>query len=347
MISLCDKFSDSTYCGILTSLPDVIRFWLRLSRRIRLPRWLTSDRWLLERSSSVMFRIFSSWAGIFFSSKPDRTSRLMGKLLSMLRSPDTLVHVILASLHSQPLGQMYDDEEEAVMALSSTNSATSANRGRWRWEVVDDDATPDDVIVMLSRATARYGGTGSFLTQNKTSVSQRPPSVCLLSAVRSRQSTGCSWTRWFRTTIPTTARPFVSVLHFNTSTQSYQLLIISKSVKAQRYSQLTLSRSKKSSAPPHIETHSNIFQLYYLHEFILNLCDDDLLLMKTFRVGRYRFFYFNFSLDHRFLLTAFIAFPVSPFFLGCTHVHVSFRTMMLCNDYIASHGRTVFSVPSL
>lgn len=85
----------------------------------------------------------------------------MGKLLSMLRSPDTLVHVILASLHSQPLGQMYDDEEEAVMALSSTNSATSANRGRWRWEVVDDDATPDDVIVMLSRATARYGGTGS------------------------------------------------------------------------------------------------------------------------------------------------------------------------------------------
>lgn len=28
-----------------------------------------------------------------------------------------------------------------------------------------------------------------------------------------------------------------SVLHFNTSTQSYQLLIISKSVKAQRYSQ--------------------------------------------------------------------------------------------------------------
>lgn len=95
----------------------------------------------------------------------------MGKLLSMLRSPDTLVQVILESLHSQPFGQMYDDEVEAETALSSTNAAISTNRSRWWSDVVDDDATLDDVIFWLSRATARYGGTGSFLTQNKTSVS--------------------------------------------------------------------------------------------------------------------------------------------------------------------------------
>lgn len=75
----------------------------------------------------------------------------MGKLLSMLRSPDTLVHVMLASLHSQPLGQMYDDDDEveAATELSSTSSASSANRGSRRSEVVDDDATPDDVIVLV------------------------------------------------------------------------------------------------------------------------------------------------------------------------------------------------------
>lgn len=96
----------------------------------------------------------------------------MGKLLSMLRSPDTLVQVILESLHSQPFGQMYDDEVEAETALSSTNATISTNRSRWWSDVVDDDATLDDVIFFsLSRATARYGGTGSFLTQNKTSVS--------------------------------------------------------------------------------------------------------------------------------------------------------------------------------
>lgn len=71
----------------------------------------------------------------------------MGKLLSILRSPDTLVQVILVSLHSQPFGQMYDDEVEAAAALSSTSRATSANRGRWWLEVVDDDASPDDAIV--------------------------------------------------------------------------------------------------------------------------------------------------------------------------------------------------------
>lgn len=73
----------------------------------------------------------------------------MGKLLSILRSPVTLVHVILVSLHSQPLGQSYDDEVETAAVLSSTSSATSANRGRWWLEVVDDDATPDDVIVSI------------------------------------------------------------------------------------------------------------------------------------------------------------------------------------------------------
>lgn len=60
---------------------------------------------------------------------------------------------MLASLHSQPLGQMYDedDEVEAATELSSTSSATTrANRGSSRWsEVVDDDATPDDVIVLV------------------------------------------------------------------------------------------------------------------------------------------------------------------------------------------------------
>lgn len=58
---------------------------------------------------------------------------------------------MLASLHSQPLGQMYDDDDEveAATELSRTSSASSANRGSRRSEVVDDDATPDDVIVLV------------------------------------------------------------------------------------------------------------------------------------------------------------------------------------------------------
>lgn len=74
----------------------------------------------------------------------------MGRLLSILRNPATLVHVMLASLHSQPLGQTYEDEvdEVVVTALSRTSSATSASRGRCRLGD-GDDATPDGVMFFV------------------------------------------------------------------------------------------------------------------------------------------------------------------------------------------------------
>lgn len=79
----------------------------------------------------------------------------MGRLLSMPRNPVTLVHVILASLHSQPLGQTYVDEvDEVVTALSRTSSATSTSWDRCR--LGDDDATPDDVIFFV-RVGQRQG----------------------------------------------------------------------------------------------------------------------------------------------------------------------------------------------
>lgn len=123
------------------------------------------------------------------------------------------------------------------------------------------------------------------------------------------------------------------------STQSnHQLLIISKSVKAQcaTTANRCCYQDRKPSTPTSGQ-YTETTHIFFRTTIFLNSpsptramaifhTDEDI---PSWLVPFFFDFFFNIcSLDHRFLLITFIAFPVFPFFLGCTHVHVSFRTMV-------------------
>lgn len=130
------------------------------------------------------------------------------------------------------------------------------------------------------------------------------------------------------------------------STQSnHQLLIISKSVKAQcaTTANRCCYQDRKPSTPA-LGQRTETTHIFFRTTIFLNSPSPtherwrSFTPMKTFRVGWYLFFDFFFnmcSLDHRFLLTTFIAFPVFPFFSGM-HSRSRFLSYdgVLCNGFL-------------
>lgn len=164
--------------------------------------------------------------------------------------------------------------------------------------------------------------------------------VCFRCLKCTRRSTRrCSWTRWFRTTKRLFERWWsVSSLHFNTKALNQTTVTdnfeISQSTALQQPTVVVIKieNHRHQHRASTRRRHTYFFELLsswiHPHQPVRRRSFTP---MKTFRVGWYLFFDFFFnmcSLDHRFLLTTFIAFPVFPFFVGCTHVHVSFRTMV-------------------
>lgn len=100
VISLCVKFKFFTVAGIFANFPDVIRFPLRFSTRMRFVlNALISDKWLSDKSNFDRLVNLSNWLLILVKFNDDKSSECKSDVFPSIRRPSNDVHLAWLSVY--------------------------------------------------------------------------------------------------------------------------------------------------------------------------------------------------------------------------------------------------------